>query len=73
LTVWWQTVAECVKIEVGENVCYIYLNKGRKIKHTKELPYRGPQGELLTVDLDENDQVLGIEIVGGQPCMRVEE
>jgi Protein of unknown function (DUF2283) len=56
-------MAECQKIAVGEQVCYLRF-VDEKPDHSNELPYETARGEMLIADFDADGRIIGIELVG---------
>ena len=50
------------KTPLGTTVVYLTI-KGKKVKTTREL-FRDRDGTIVNLDLDERNEVLGVEVVG---------
>lgn len=63
---------ECLKVGVSKKACYLsFGQRTAVIAGSKEIAYRTVRGETLILDLDSDDRIIGIEILGNsQPCQR---
>ena len=63
---------KCHKIEIPEDVCYMFFARDKKPYKTSGVIGSTNRGEELIVDFDEDMNIIGIELLGSdearKPC-----
>ncbi len=63
-------MAECKRINIAEDVCYIGFGERPRPHHSDEIGSTR-RGELIIANYDEDGKVVGLELVGAEkPCQR---
>lgn len=65
---------ECLKVGVSKDACYVRFGiRTAVVAYSEPLAYRTIRGDLMILDFDAEDRVIGIELLGDKPCQKATE
>ena len=63
-------MSNCERIVATERTCYIAIEGGLETAYSEMTEWRTPGGAQVVFDFDLHHRLVGIELLGHQPCMQ---